>query len=377
MKRRAFLRAGIGLTWGSAWTSNAWALDDMIAQVEHGLPGANGSANIQERMAHYKVPDVSVAVVRHGSLAWAKGYGVTQVGTKKPVTKETLFQAASISKPVTAMAAMRLVQEGKLSLDEDVNRRLKSWKVPESVASNGKSVTLRLLLSHAAGLNVHGFGGYASGKAVPTLLQVLDGKPPANSTAIRVQKEPGSEFQYSGGGYCIVQQLIMDVTGMSFPQAMHALVFEPIEMLSSTFEQPIPDALESKAASGHAANGSMIAGGCHIYPEKAAAGLWSTSADLARFGMELSQSAAGKSQRVLTTKSAQEMLARQHGGYALGVSLRNRFFAHDGSNAGYRCTMLFHRDSGDGIVVMTGSDQGGRLMTEIRQSVAKVYSWPA
>jgi CubicO group peptidase (beta-lactamase class C family) len=226
-------------------------------------------------------------------------------------------------------------------------------------------------------LNVHGFGGYARGKPVPTLLQVLDGKPPANSPPIRIERQPGIEFQYSGGGFCIVQQLIQDVTRMPFAEAMRALVLDPIEMKASTYEQPIPTSLAAKAAHAHGTGGTVIAGQWHTYPERAAAGLWTTPADLARFATELGQAAAGKSERVLSMKTAEAMLTRQVGGWGLGVSLGPKTFAHNGSNAGFQCLMIFHPESSDGAVVMTNGDRGGALAGEIQKSIAKAYSWRA
>src|SRR5688572_27074372 len=139
---------------------------------------------LDERMRHYKVPGVSIAVIDSFRIAWARGYGVRETGGTSSITTETLFQAASISKPIAAVAALRLVQKGKLDLDEDVNVKLRSWKVPENAFTLARPVTLRRLLSHGAGLTVHGFRGYTSSAPVPTVLQVLDGHSPANSAAI-------------------------------------------------------------------------------------------------------------------------------------------------------------------------------------------------
>ncbi|HEV3023852.1 MAG TPA: serine hydrolase domain-containing protein, partial [Pirellulales bacterium] len=159
-----------------------------------------GTASLADRMAFHKVPAVSVAVIQGGKIDWARGFGVLEAGQKPAITPTTLFQAASISKPVAATGAMVLVHEGKLGLDDDVNTHLRSWKIPPSDAAEGKPVTLRLLLGHAAGFNVHGFPGYAAGAPVPTLRQVLDGKPPTNTPPIRIAAKPGTKYEYSGGG---------------------------------------------------------------------------------------------------------------------------------------------------------------------------------
>jgi len=197
---------------------------------------------LTDRMKYYNVPGVSIAFFDHGQVAWARGYGLADIVTRKPVTPDTLFQAASVSKSVTALAALRLVQEGKLQLDEDVNLKLKSWKVPDNEYTKNEKVTLRRLLSHTAGFNVPSVGGYVAGEALPTTVQILNGEKPANNEAVRVNSTPGKEFSYSGGGYVVVQLLLMDVTGKSFPELMHDLVFEPLAMTRSTFENPLPRA---------------------------------------------------------------------------------------------------------------------------------------
>jgi CubicO group peptidase (beta-lactamase class C family) len=380
VRRRDFLGAAIGLAGGFKNYACAWAAQDPIRQVEEGLKGPSGTASIQQQLAFHKVPGASVAVIHRGRIAWAKGYGLTAAHGSKRVNKQTLFQAASISKPVTAMAALRLVQQGKLTLDEAVNKRLRSWKISPSQADRGKAVTLRMLLSHSAGMNVHGFGGYPAGKPLPSLLQVLDGKPPANSPAIRVVSEPGTKFEYSGGGFCIVQQLIKDVTGKPFPAAMHELVLGPIGMKASTYEEPIPPARASSAASGHDDGGTMIPGHWHIHPEMAAAGLWTTPEDLALFAIELANAFAGRSNRVLTAETARAMLHPQKGGWGLGIRLtgaKPRAFSHNGANAGYCCLLICRLDSGDGAIIMTNGDQGDRLYGEILQSISRTYSWPS
>jgi len=382
LNRREFIRNGLCVAAAIEATLEQAAVaqeEKLILQVERGLIGEKGPETIQERMAHHKVPALGVAVVHQGALKWAKGYGEAEAGTERKVTKDTLFQAASISKAVTALGAMRLVQEGKLTLDDDVNRYLRSWKVPPSEAAHGKPVTLRGLLSHSAGLNVHGFPGYSLGATVPSLLQVLDGQSPANTPPIRVVFEPGTKHQYSGGGFCIVQQLIEDVSGQSFPEAMRELVLDRITMKVSTFEQPLPSERVSSAATAHETDGHPISGRWHVYPERAAAGLWTTPADLAHFGLELAKSVVGRSNRVLKVSTAREMLSRQRGGYGLGVGLSREGangFMHNGANAGFRCAMIICLDTGDGVVVMTNGENGDALYNEVVKRILEVYGWP-
>ena len=358
-----------------------------ISRIESGLLPAvvikgqpPSPMNIADRMAHYKVPGVSVAFFDHGQVIWARAYGFADVATKKPVTPDTLFQAASISKPVAALAALRLVQDGKLSLDEDVNAKLKTWKVPENAFTQTDKVTVRRILSHGAGLTVHGFPGYASDETVPTVVQILNGEKPANTPAIRVDVIPGTLWRYSGGGYVVLQALMSDVTGRPFPQIMRELVLGPAGMTRSTYEQPLPKSRLSEAATPYRANGDPVKGGAHTYPEMAPAGLWTTPSDLARMAIEVQKEYAGQSSKILNQSMAKQMLTTQIGTWGLGFGLqtpgRPLRFGHGGANEGYRCNLETYTESGQGFAVMTNSDSGGDLAQEIFRSVAKEYGWP-
>lgn len=339
-------------------------------------------ATLTDRMTHHGVPGVSVAVIEDGAIHWARGYGVLQVRRPEPVTPDTLFQAASISKPVTAMAVMRLVEDGRLDLDEDVNRYLKSWRVPANGAWQPR-VTLRQLLSHSAGVTVHGFPGYAPGQPIPSLLQVLDGEPPANTPPIRVDTVPGIQRRYSGGGTTIVQQLLIDVLGKPFPELMRELVLDPLGMRRSTFEQPLPVTRWGEAASGHwGAWGTNVPvhGAWHIYPEMAAAGLWTTPSDLARCALEVQSARARRSARVLSPELAEQMLTPQIEATGIGFALEgegaSRRFGHDGGNHGFICRLMAYADQGFGAVVMTNAYSGGDLIGELMPAIAAAYDWP-
>jgi len=357
------------------------AVDERVQRIENGLRRPitiRGTPvqrmNIAERMSHYKVPGVSVAVIRAGKLDWARGYGQADVESGKPVTTETVFQAASVSKPVASMTALRLVQQGKLSLDEDVNAMLRSWKVPENEFTKTEKVTLRRLLSHNAGLTVHGFPGYAQGAPVPALVQLLDGVPPANTQAVRVDKTPGSGFRYAGGGYAVMQLLLEDVTGKPFEQLARQFVLDPLRMQRSAYEQPPGEALSRDAASGYRGDGKRIAGRWHIYPEKTAAGLWTTPSDLARVVLEIQ-----KPGKVLRPETVKTMLTRSPGDYGLGFGLQQTggraSISHGGANEGFRCQMFAYLDTGEGAVVMTNGDNGGQLVNEILGAIAVEYGW--
>jgi len=333
---------------------------------------------LQDRMAGDRVPGVSVAVIHNGEIEWARGFGVVQLdGT--PVTVETLFQAGSISKPVAALAALRLVQEGKISLDADINQTLVSWKIPPSTAAPEAVVTLRELLTHTAGLTVHGFPGYAAGAPIPTLIQVLKGEAPANTDPIRLETPPGSRWNYSGGGYTVMQQLLLDVSHQSFPELLHDTVLAPIGMTRSTYEQPLPAGLRSGAATPYNSDGTPVEGGSHTYPEMAAAGLWTTPTDLARYAIEIQRSLGGDANHVLSTEMTKQMLVSGQGNYGLGLviggSPENPYFTHGGINEGFESRLFAYQRTGDGAVVMTNARGGQSLADAVMRSIASVYGW--
>ena len=356
-----------------------------IDPIQHGLlppvlvsGQSPKTIELAARMAELHVPGVSVAVIHAGKLDWARGFGVARLGGA-PVTPETLFQAASISKPVFATAVMSLVQAGKLNLDTDVNQYLASWKVPDNEYTQDAKVTLGELLSHSAGITVHGFEGYAAGAPLPTLVQVLNGIGPANNAPIRVDSKPGTGFSYSGGGFVIAQQLVIDVTGVALPALMHAKVLAPFGMRHSTYQQPLPAERRPEVATPYGQNGLEVAGGPHVYPELAAAGLWTTPSDLASFAIGIQQALSGKSQRVLSTATVRVMLTpkaqRQALGILTGGGPEHPYFEHSGANEGYRCVLIAY-DAGDGVVVMTNGDNGQGVIDDIVRTVAHEYGWP-
>ncbi len=336
-------------------------------------------AGIQERMIALNVRGVSIAVIQNYEIEWAKGYGFADLESKRPVTTDTLFQAGSISKPVAAVACMKLIEMGKLSLDAPVNTFLKSWKLPDNDFSKEQKVTLRRIMSHSAGITVHGFPGYAAGEPVPSLVEVLNGAKPANTPAIRVDVTPGTIFRYSGGGYTIMQLMMIDVTGLTFPELMRQFVLTKAGMTHSTYEQPLPAALTGKAASGYRQNGDPVPGRYHTYPEMAAAGLWTTASDLARFAIEIQKSREGRSNKILTQATVAEMLREQKKPYGLGFGLDqvggSSRFGHGGADEGFQALLSATMD-GQGFVIMTNSDNGIRLANEIRMSIAAAYHWP-
>jgi CubicO group peptidase (beta-lactamase class C family) len=361
--------------------------DAHIARITSGLAPAvviagqpDAHMQLADRMQHYHVPGVSIAFFDHSGILWTRAYGLADVASNRPVTPDTLFQAASISKPVSAMAALHLVEQGKLSLDADVNTELKSWKVPDNQFTREQKVTLRRMLSHSAGLTVHGFAGYAKGEPLPTTVQILDGAKPANSDPIRVDTVPGTIWRYSGGGYVILQLLMSDVTGQAYPDIMQQLVLGPAGMTHSTYQQPLPKDKWGTEATPYRDDGKPVEGGWHTYPEMAPAGLWTTPSDLARIAIEVQKEYNGESNKILSQSMAHQMLTVQKGQYGLGWGLNAPGeplrFGHNGGNEGFRCVLQSYIGSGgQGVAIMTNGDGGGDLMGEILRAVATEYGW--
>jgi CubicO group peptidase (beta-lactamase class C family) len=340
---------------------------------------------IRAQMQKRQVPGLSIAIIQDGKIIKAQGYGVIEKGRKTPVTTSTLFLAGSISKPVAAVGALHLVEQGKLSLDEDVNAKLTSWKVPENEFTRDQKVTLRRILSHTAGLTVHGFIGYAIDAPRPTLLQILDGEKAANTPAIRVETVPGSKWNYSGGGYTIMQQLILDVTGKSFPEYMQEAVLGPLGMTHSTYQQPLPANKVSFTAAGTYEDGSVVKGRWLIYPQMAAAGLWTTPSDLARFAIGVRQAFAGKPGSVLSQETARQMLTVQppsaDGGLGVGLDSKELDsktlrFSHSGRDDGFDACLLAYASTGQGVVIMMNANENSGIYRRIMRVIAQHYHWP-
>nr|WP_315483363.1 serine hydrolase domain-containing protein [uncultured Undibacterium sp.] len=368
-------------------SASAQSVDEQISRITNTMTpsivikGAPEKYHkLAESMAKYNVPGVSIAVVHEGKLIWAQGFGVKTAGSKDVVTSNTLFQAASISKPVSATAMLRLVEQGKLSLDAPINTYLKTWQLPDNEFTKTEPVTLRRLVSHSAGLNGHGFPGYVSDAKVPTVQEILDGKAPANTKAIRAVMTPGSTWRYSGGGTTIMQLAMVETTGEAFPALMRRLVLDPIGMQNSAFEQPLSKAKEDLAAAGHDDQGKMVDGRWHTYPELAAAGLWTTPTDLTKWAIEIAEARAGKSTKTLSQTMAAEMLTVQKAPSGLGPALGNAgdalYFQHGGSNEGYSCFVAYFPALGRGAAIMTNGDAGSVVYRQILNALAKEYQWP-
>jgi CubicO group peptidase (beta-lactamase class C family) len=339
-----------------------------------GVEGGEKRVGIDEALSLLDIPSASVALIDEGRIAFARAYG-------KDATPSTVYQAASLSKFVAAIGAMHLVESGTLKLDEDVNDKLSSWKVPINEFDATSKVTLRGLLSMTGGIGVPGFVGYEAGAPLPTLRQILDGTPPANSPPVTVIAVPGSAYHYSGGGYEIAEALMQDVTGKPFPQLMRELVLEPMGMSDSSFDQPPDASLMARAASGHFGDGKELPGRWRICPEHAAAGLWSTPTDLAKLLVQLANVWQGLSSIFLHRRTLQEILTQQNGGpYGLGAAVTgdgaSLVLMKRGQNIGYQGYLILYPATGQGLVVMTNSDNGSRLAEALIKRAAAAFDWP-
>lgn len=333
--------------------------------------------NIQERMDHYKVPGVSIAILENGKIKWAKGFGYANTESGSKVDTNTLFQAGSISKPVAALSVLKLVENDSLELNKDVNYYLKNWQVPENKFTETEKVTLERLLTHTAGVTVHGFPGYQQTDNFPDIIDVLNGK--GNTEKIEVDTIPGSIWRYSGGGYTVMEKVVEDVSGLSFEEYMSKNILLPIGMKNSTYQQPITKEFECNISAAYDEKGELIQGLWHNYPEQAAAGLWTTPSDLALYCMEIQDILKGKKDGVLTKESIERMLTKHKNDWGLGPSLQyekdSLMFVHGGKNAGFTNNMLAYAYRGNAVIVMTNADNGGKLISEILNSVSKYYNW--
>lgn len=333
---------------------------------------------MEERLAHYACPAVSVAVIENGELAWSEAFGVLEAGGAAPARPDTLFSGASISKPLTAAMVLHYVEQGRLDLDRNVNSYLTSWRLPENAFTAERPVTLRHLLSHTAGTTVHGFGGMPPGSELPTALDVLEGRPPALTGPVRVDKTPGESVRYSGGGTMIVQHLLEELSGKPFADLARELVFAPLGMERTTFVNPLPEALRDNAAVGHE-NGAPIPGKWVCVPQLAAGGVWTTAGDYARFMVACRDAWRGRSTPLFGKDLAEQMMTSQGGLFGLGWEIMGegsgRRFSHGGSNDGYQCEAMALLESGNGAVVLTNAESGLIFYWEVFAAIARTHGW--
>lgn len=336
--------------------------------------------NIIDRMKFHKVPSVSLAIINNGKIEWAKAYGYSNLESKWLADSTTLYQAASISKSVNALGTLKLVQIGKLSLTKDIRSYLKSWTFPDNEFSKNKTITLKNLLSHTAGLSTSGFVGYSRTDSIPTINMILNGQRPANSEAVKPILPVGTELKYSGGGITILRKIIDDNISTNYDSLMQVIILKPLKMTNSSFSQPLNSKFKNYA-SGYDKDMHVLRGNYNVYPEQAPDGLWTTATDLAKFVVSIQESYLGVNNSIINKDMATEMLTPflSNSDAALGTFIKEKggekYFTHSGSNLGYRTDYYGSFTKGNGIVILTNSDNGQALIDEIINSVATVYQW--
>ncbi len=358
-------------------------LSERISRIEYGLQpnlqihGDNIDSipnyNIEDRMKELGIPGVNIAVINNGKIEWAKGYGMADSLENRPVTTETMFLAGSISKPVAAIRTHQLAEEGVINLDSNVNNYLVSWKLPENSFTEKEKVTTRRILNHTAGLTVWGFPGYDKGDTIPSVPEVLNGK--GNTDSVRVYKEPGESWMYSGGGYTIMQLMITDIERKSFPEIMQSNVLDPLGMTTSTFVNPLPQQYHSIAATGYRTNGVEVEHKWPIYPEMAAAGLWTTPSQLILWAKEIQQIQQTQIDGLLKVETVNEMLTPGMNDHGLGPGVSEHTFGHGGADEGFRARLVAWKEFPVAVVIMVNSDNGS-IIQEIMLSIAKEYGLP-
>jgi len=338
-----------------------------------------GGITFLERMKKCRTSAISIAIIENFEITETYVHGVKRRRTEEKVTPNTLFQAASISKPVFAVALMRLAEQGKLDIDTDISEYLVDYEISTFDKKKHK-ITLRQILSHRAGLNLHGFIGYKQGKKIPTVNQILTGKKPTNHSKLKLEKKPGTEEKYSGGGYVLAQKIMTDVCKLDFCELMNDLVLTPLSMENSTFTQDLPEDKIHEVAFGYNSYNLQVSGGFKIMPELSAAGLWTTPSDLALFGIEMMKALKGESV-FLKKETAELMMTKAHENSNFGVGFRvfdekkGLVFGHSGGNIGYRSNMCFCPADASGMVVMVNSDKGVKMTTEITNAATEIFSW--
>lgn len=359
------------------------AVNEQISRVENSLSGGliiDGKLyTLSERMKHYNVAGLSVAVIDNYQIVWAKGYGYADKKEGRKVTANTMFEPGSISKSLNAVGILYLAQQGKLDLYQDINQYLVNWKFPYDTVSHGKKITTAQLLSHTAGLSVHGFPGYQRDSAIAAVTDILDGRSPSNTEAVRSLEEPGTGPRYSGGGILITQQMLTDLTKQPYEQYMYEHVLKPLGMTNSSYSQPPVVNQQKNLATGYKSNGNEVPGKYFVYPEKAAAGLWTTPTDICKYIVEMQQAYQGKSSKVLNQEMVKLHVTPYKNDVAMGTFLQNRngekYFVHSASNEGFTGYFLAGLTNGKGVALFVNSEDGYVLL-ELLNSIAMEYNWP-
>lgn len=367
--------------WGCFLESDAQTRKDKVQ--ESILPlvvidGETNPASIEERMAKSTTPAFSVAVVQKGKLDWSAAWGHLQTGGAK-ADCGSLFQAGSIAKPVTLLAALRMQSAGLIDFDKGIDTYLSSYQLPVGKQTKNNPVTFRNLLTHTAGIVRGGYAGYAQNEPMPTDQKIARGEAPSNSRSVEVVNTPGASLAYSGGGYTLIEIALQDQLNKPFEQIMRKWILAPVDMKQADFTVPLPRTHYPHTAHGHQIGGAAITGGWNNYPEQAAAGLWATATDLAMFLLEIHKGYHGKSD-FFSQASIRELFSSPINNHAYGFRLMGEgdqvFITHYGGTVGYRAGITLNLQTGDGAVFLANSNNGANLGEEFFSAVSRVYDWP-
>lgn len=366
----------------TAQQDSSKTVNEQISRIESSLSGGlviDGKRyTLSERMEQYHVAGLSVAVIDNYEIVWAKGYGYADKKEGRKVTPHTRFEPGSISKSLNAVGILLLAQQGKLDLYQDINQYLVSWKFPYDTVSHGKKITTAQLLSHTGGLSVHGFPGYERDSIIPSATAILDGRAPSNTEAVRSVDEPGSGFRYSGGGILITQQMLMDITKQPYEKFMDEQVLRPLGMINSSYNQPPAGNQEKNLATGYKSNGDEVVGKYFVYPEKAAAGLWTTPTDICNYIIEMQQVYRGGSPKLLNQEMVKLHITPYKNDMALGTFIQGRngenYFDHTASNEGFSGLFIGGLTNGKGAAIFVNSDDA-TVAFELVNSIAQAYNW--
>lgn len=334
-------------------------------------------STIVNEMTEYKIPALSLAIINDGKIEWTNTYQNPSF-SEQNLNNSSIFQAASLSKPVTFFAALRMHTAGKIDLDENIENYLESYQLPQGKQTVENPVTFRNIFSHTSGITSGGYQGYGSHHTIPTDVAVLKGSKGVNSPAIEVISTPNKVLAYSGGGYTLAEVALQDIFKDDFSNSMNQWILQPIGMENSEFTQPLQPSDSSKVAKGYTSNGVVLDGGWRNHPEQAAAGLWSNATDMATFLIEIYKGYQGQSS-IFSKSEIESILSHERDGHIYGfiVNKTDTGFAitHYGGNAGYRTGMTIDLNTGKGLVYLINSDNGGALGNELLLSASQVYRW--
>lgn len=355
------------------------------AQLERGIRGQvkflgepENFSSVTGKMSEYNIPALSLAVINQGEIAWADIYQNANFSKEQKLDCTSIFQAASLSKPVTFLAAVRMYAAGEIDLDKNIQNYLKDFVLPQGKQTAENPVTFRNIFSHTSGINSGGYQGYAKDLALPADRDILKGSAGVNTPAIEVVTPPNETLAYSGGAYTLAEQALQDIYNDEFSNIMKKWILEPAGMKHSEFTQPLPASKSDQVAKGYTQSGGLVDGGWRNHPEQAAAGLWSNSIDMATFLIEIYRAYQGKSS-IFSQSDIKSIISHERDGHVYGFILNRSgddiSITHYGGNAGYRTGMTISLTSGNGLVYLINSDNGGPLGNELMLSASQVYNW--